>query len=294
MVIDHPFFLFMRSLLDKICQFFVTCDDDLSPIEKLVYERRAKLIVHFGLAYTFVYGIFFTYYRLFAPRGWTDYILLVSFIIIFVVLFSLKKLKNLNFAKGVMFFMLLFMHPLRMYFTGGLESSSTIFCLVGVILVYALCSKRTTIVYIVLVLLQLIAFAFLPVPSYEQTIISVLGSQISAVLATWLIMWSIFDTRKQFENEAKKVKKLETLNLLITTMAHEINNPLFVLTGNISMLKSEYPESEKWEVLENHLIRIQNIVKKISEIKTEEDIVIKPYSESTDMLDLYTDKDFHL
>lgn len=65
-------------------------------------------------------------------------------------------------------------------------------------------------------------------------------------------------------------KQLSTINTLVTTMNHEINNPLAIAVGNLSILKEkvdeQYVDIERIKKAMDALKRITEIVKKIEQI----------------------------
>jgi DNA-binding response OmpR family regulator len=70
--------------------------------------------------------------------------------------------------------------------------------------------------------------------------------------------------------ESLSSKQLSTINTLVTTMNHEINNPLAIAVGNLSILKEkvdeQYVDIERIKKAMDALKRITEIVKKIEQI----------------------------
>lgn len=76
-------------------------------------------------------------------------------------------------------------------------------------------------------------------------------------------------------HERNAVKnKLETINEVITTLNHEINNPLFIALNHLrkATRRGDYSQLEK---AEQALVRITNIVKQISDLNTQSKKILK-------------------
>lgn len=72
--------------------------------------------------------------------------------------------------------------------------------------------------------------------------------------------------------------KLETINEVVTTLNHEINNPLFIALNHLRKARGreDYSQLEK---VETALVRITNIVKQISALNTESKEILKKDTE---------------
>lgn len=74
--------------------------------------------------------------------------------------------------------------------------------------------------------------------------------------------------------ESLTSKQIATVNAMVTTLNHEINNPLAIVVGNLSILQSKLaddsPHLERIHKAMGALDRITEIVKKIEEISTHE------------------------
>lgn len=75
---------------------------------------------------------------------------------------------------------------------------------------------------------------------------------------------------KKLSEESLKVKQTNTINVMVTTLNHEINNPLAIAVGNLSIIKKENPDIEKIKKSLKALDRITQIVKKIDKISSTE------------------------
>ncbi len=68
-------------------------------------------------------------------------------------------------------------------------------------------------------------------------------------------------------NESLQSKQIKTVNMMVTTLNHEINNPLMIAIGNLSMAKKT-GDKIKIEKALKALDRIADIVKKIEKISS--------------------------
>jgi len=90
-------------------------------------------------------------------------------------------------------------------------------------------------------------------------------------------------------NESLNVKQMQTINTMITTLNHEINNPLAIAIGNLTIMNSKEP-SERVEKCLKALNRITDIVKKVQELVSENSINEVDYSNEINMFDLHDTK----
>ena len=88
-------------------------------------------------------------------------------------------------------------------------------------------------------------------------------------------------------NESLKSKQLSTITIMVTTLNHEINNPLAIAVGNLSILQTKLSEDtgalERIEKAMGALNRITEIVKKIEEISQKSEIEETVYSGDVNM-----------
>lgn len=81
-------------------------------------------------------------------------------------------------------------------------------------------------------------------------------------------------TIRSFYSQSLAMKEGEAIAKMIVTYNHEINNPLSIALGMVGRLKKAHGDLADLQKLDSALVRIQKIVKTISELK--------PGSESTD------------
>lgn len=89
--------------------------------------------------------------------------------------------------------------------------------------------------------------------------------------------------------ESLKSKQISTINTMVTTLNHEINNPLAIAVGNLSILESKMDKDsihlERVEKVMSALNRITEIVKKIEDI-SKSDMEETSYSAEVNMYKL--------
>lgn len=84
---------------------------------------------------------------------------------------------------------------------------------------------------------------------------------------------------KRLHLESLEKNKLEALNTVISTLNHEINNPLFIALNHVrkASRRADYTQLEK---VDDALVRITNIVKQISDLNIQsKEILRKDLSE---------------
>ena len=82
-----------------------------------------------------------------------------------------------------------------------------------------------------------------------------------------------------------QAKRAQTVTTMITTLNHEINNPLAIAIGNLTILGAKEP-SERIDKAMNALNRITDIVKKVDELIKGESLEETAYSDTINMFDL--------
>jgi DNA-binding response OmpR family regulator len=86
---------------------------------------------------------------------------------------------------------------------------------------------------------------------------------------------------KELIEESLKSKQMQTINTMVTTLNHEINNPLAIAIGNLTISKDKIDSVRIGKAL-GALERITQIVKKIEQISNGEMEEVN-YSESVNM-----------
>jgi DNA-binding response OmpR family regulator len=94
---------------------------------------------------------------------------------------------------------------------------------------------------------------------------------------------------KFLEDELLKKEKVETIAKMVISIAHEINNPLTVVVGELEMLlmkKEEFDKDtvEKLETVLNSTLRIKDVVTRMTKINTPVDA---EYVRGKKMIDIW-------
>lgn len=94
---------------------------------------------------------------------------------------------------------------------------------------------------------------------------------------------------KKLIKTSLRAKKAQTITTMITTLHHEINNPLAIAIGNLTILGAKNP-NERIDKAMNALNRITDIVKKVEELSQDEGMEEVAYSDTINMYDIHNKK----
>jgi two-component system sensor histidine kinase AtoS len=82
---------------------------------------------------------------------------------------------------------------------------------------------------------------------------------------------------KKLEFQIFQAEKLAALGQLSAGMAHEINNPLFVISGRLEMLKGDYPKlRDTVDLIYSQVNRIRKLVDRILKFARKTTLVLEP------------------
>lgn len=93
---------------------------------------------------------------------------------------------------------------------------------------------------------------------------------------------------KELFHESMKGKQLQTINTMITTLNHEINNPLAIAIGNLTILNTNN-ENQRINKTLNALDRITDIVRKIEYLVGNKEEIEEDDSSNITMFNLKKD-----
>ena len=93
---------------------------------------------------------------------------------------------------------------------------------------------------------------------------------------------------RELFHESMKGKQLQTINTMITTLNHEINNPLAIAIGNLTILNTK-EKSERINKTLKALDRITDIVRKIEDLVENQEAIEEDYSSNITMYNLNKD-----
>lgn len=108
-------------------------------------------------------------------------------------------------------------------------------------------------------------------------------------MAPWEVKLARIETQlalKDLYNKGLRTKELETLNSLIITYNHEINNPLSVAFTGIELIekKENLTNNEYLRKVHNSLERIRDVLKKIEKVSETSEIEYEEYTSSSNMV----------
>jgi|SaaInlStandDraft_5_1057022.scaffolds.fasta_scaffold02492_2 hypothetical protein len=81
---------------------------------------------------------------------------------------------------------------------------------------------------------------------------------------------------------AVELAMYDVAQTMITSLNHEINNPLLVALGHINIMQKHGAEEKRMNKVEEALIRIKDIVKKIDHVIEKKDLTTEEYTKSGD------------
>jgi signal transduction histidine kinase len=109
-----------------------------------------------------------------------------------------------------------------------------------------------------------------------------IGYIVLATLIVFLVGTAVY--RKLFWDMLKELlekNRLAAIAETTLTLAHEINNPLLIMCGNLELLENEFKEkgvsesmNSKLHAIKNHCERIRQVTNKISKLSKPESITI--------------------
>lgn len=95
---------------------------------------------------------------------------------------------------------------------------------------------------------------------------------------------------KQLQTEVVELEKKATMNAMIVTANHHINQPLTVLKGHVELMEAIVLTDEQKEKSKKHLDSIHSAIKRIQEIidqmKNVDNVEYKSYTDGIDMIDI--------
>jgi signal transduction histidine kinase len=89
------------------------------------------------------------------------------------------------------------------------------------------------------------------------------------------------DALKEKDKKLNQAEKISSLNSIVSSIAHEINNPLAIISGNLQLLeiKTEDPKiKKKLDAAEDAILRITNLIDEINFFSAIKDISIRQLS----------------
>jgi signal transduction histidine kinase len=263
---------------------------DLMPREKVNYLAKSKMVILFTLIFISAFSLIF-YMRITYIENVTTGIYLLPFTIILATygLIRIRRRGDLNFLIWLFTLTLTIVLPLRIYNTGGLESPAIAWFITGIFAIFNLHSFKNSLILTIIVTLEFAIICFLNPPDYENYKHIRIAVFCSAFFVAILAQNLIEKKNVYLNQEVKKLEQLNAINVMITTLSHNINNPLAIGMATISRkLRTTTNEKDKEEfnIAMNQFKRISEIVKEIQKIQTIDAIDLEEYVKGQNMLKL--------
>lgn len=283
--------------IDRIFDYFIpdTFSDDLNGFKLINYLGKAKLTIALCLMYSAVCFLVFTYYCIIGISLQISGILLGIGISYMLALMWLRKSGNYQVATWVILIAYVFALPIVIYFHHGSTSPNLIWFSAGIVTVGALHNRKICLIYTLISFVSIILIRSLPFtyePILENDLFTNLLIDALALSSTLISLWMIFEKEKFVKNELVGIEKVKTINLLITSLSDNINNPLTVAKGNLIKFKSTNNTEAKRKI-DQSLDQIANVVTQISRISDPDEILTEPYREVYSKLKLGEDQQFY-
>jgi signal transduction histidine kinase len=93
-----------------------------------------------------------------------------------------------------------------------------------------------------------------------------LGAELRARIAAHLRVKQLLEERMRFEEHLKEREKLSTLGLLVSGVAHDLNNPLGGISGYTQLLLEEESDPRKLEALQQIMGEVQRCNRIVGEL----------------------------
>lgn len=253
------------------------------------YYANAKLLIDLSLFISLVTFSLFIY-RYFFLNIETISLLVLLIVPLCLVsgLFYLRKTGRTNFQSWIILICTIVALPFRTYYTGGVDAPNITWYATGLVIVGATHRKEILYACSLIFFIQLTALHFfLTPPEYITPIGARLLVHLSglAVILHTMRRSSIVSDTLIAENKA--LERSDTVRLMITTLSHEINNPLAIAKGHLHILgKNINSHEETIDKIDKSLDRITKTVKEISKLSENNEVKTESYSSKNPIISL--------
>jgi signal transduction histidine kinase len=266
----------------NLYNFFLNLDrfKELKSFEVVDELYKGKLVVDISLFLSFVIFFIFTYrYFFLSVETVSLFFLFITAILLIIGLFYIKITGNLKLQAWVILFVAITVLPIRAYYTGGAIAPNISWFGSSIVIVAILHSKKTTILFTSFMILALATLHFVKIPNEFHT--PAAGRFIIHLTAFIVALHSILrmtSAHRFIITESKKLEKYQVINTMMTTLSHELNNPLAIAKGNTYLLKEKYANEIMLEKVDHSLDRMANVVKKITSLNDAQQIKTESYA----------------
>jgi signal transduction histidine kinase len=165
---------------------------------------------------------------------------------------------KLTFSKIVYYVVITIMAPISLHINGGIYSLALIWVPVSFFISFQLFSKEYWIPFAAVNIFQIFYIGFIDQSinirrANESQFIElyIISALLALAIFTAVLVFSL-QKRKQQNEELKHLYEIAMSKVLIATAAHEIRNPLTIVSGNIEKLKKTYNLHDEKSIFKIH------------------------------------------
>lgn len=259
------------------------CRSDFAYISEIA---KSKLVV--TLVFILIFAVLPVFiYRFFVMDDYTMslFVVLLTPIIFLGALLYFRKTGNYQVALWLTYISFLVILPIRTFYSGGLTSPNLSWFLSGAVVIGILHKTKSSLIFYILSLIEILILHFMDAPPYNSPPGLRYFVHFNAYLIIVASILSLLKVNKIVIKENKKLEQSKTIHLMIASLSHEINNPLAIGLGYLDQIQ-EKDESLKIQKIRSSLIRIKEIVRKISELENAKKIQTTSYGPDDHILKL--------
>jgi signal transduction histidine kinase len=203
---------------------------------------------------------------------------------------SWKMDQNIKISEYIYIIMFFVIYPVRIYFSGGIYAPGLMCAIIGFLLFSNFKNKYIQICYFLLVISSLCFFSILGGSEHEYS----LHIRVLTYMFIFFFMFCQFFYRyqlnEQMREELLRIERKSTEGAMITTLCHEINNPLSIMLMGGQRLKGEGADDKLIGMMERSGDRITSTLSKIQKIRSN-DLDIVSYSGGIEMYNIHDDEE---
>ncbi|MBT4761555.1 MAG: GHKL domain-containing protein [Bdellovibrionaceae bacterium] len=265
-----------------VVNYFLPHKMRVKPSDSLALAKLKKfrINIQFSLAgAVFVFIMFLARFLIEGNRSQTIFVLPIASMIFLVALYTGKKFSTTIPTTLVLFLSGLILLPLRIISTGGVTSSVVVWGAIMPSLFILSSNLKTALIFIFIFVVELYLISQpqilgLNINSFEVSnsvhfAVSVIGISLVTILATVQEMTRLTHERSLLEFEQKDAvnKRMASIGQMAGGIAHEINNPLTIISGSTLFIKKALQkDSIDVDFVTKNLSKIEKTTNRIHEI----------------------------
>jgi hypothetical protein len=183
-------------------------------------------------------------------------------------------------------FLFFVLFPIRVYFTGGVNAPGLMCAIIGFMLFSFFKSIFIQLSFFALVAFCMCFFTFYGVPDVEHNLYVRSLTYMSIFLFMFCQLYFRYKLNEKMKLELVQIEKTTTEAALITTLCHEINNPLTVMILGMDRLKRSTDNLATIEMMEKNSKRLTETLNKIKTIQSKK-VGLVDYSDGSQMYDIH-------